>query len=151
MQRFEFRLERLLKWRKHQERMAELRQQQARVLLDAAVAEVERLTAQIEETAASLDARVQAGGWTSACLACYQHTAQLAQGLAQAQKKVVLAERQLQQANAVRAGFAMQVESLEVLRRQQWLEHRRRQQRHEQERLDAAGLSQWLREQANDR
>ncbi|HZU37498.1 MAG TPA: hypothetical protein VFA18_16375 [Gemmataceae bacterium] len=150
MRRFQFRLERVLKWKQQRERLAELRQQQARVILDAALAQVEQLASQIQQTAADLEQRGVASQSASVWLACYQHTAQLGQALEQAEGKVRQVERQLQQANAARARIATEVESLQLLKRQQWQEHRRQRQRLEQTELDEAGMNQWLREQQGD-
>jgi hypothetical protein len=69
VQRFEFRLERVLKLKKQREWLAELRQKQARAALDAARAEVAAINEQIAHSAAALEAGLAGAGRDASWLA----------------------------------------------------------------------------------
>ena len=143
MKRFLFRLERVLKLKQQRERLAELRQQQARQLVEAARAEVSRLTEQLQQTAGALRGKgagpVPAGTW----IAHYVHSAQLGQALESAEVHVQRALQRLQEAAAQRTKIAQEVEALQHLRGQQWQEHSQDMMRAEQVRLDELGMRRW--------
>src|SRR5207302_6788900 len=77
MQRFEFRLERVLKLKKQREWLAELRQKQARAALDVARAEVAAIHDQIAQSAAVLEASLAAAARDASWLSRHQQSLQL--------------------------------------------------------------------------
>ena len=125
MQRFEFRLERVLKWKKRRELLAEMRQKQARVAYEGAKAQVQFLWDRLAENAGTLEAQLRDSMHPSSWMACYQHSAQLGQVLDAAEASVRRTRQQLDQANAARARIAAEVEALLYLKRRQWEEHQR--------------------------
>lgn len=143
MKRFRFSLERLLKLKQQQERLAELRQQAARAALDAALAEVVRAEERVAEAAGggeeALRRAVAAGLWQ----ARYEQVAALGQGLEAAQAQARDAEQKVQEAAKARARVAAEVETLQLLRRQQWQAHQDDMARRGQAHLDEVGLRRW--------
>ena len=150
MKRFHFRLERVLKLKQQRERLAELRQQQARQVVEAAKAEVARLTEQLRQTAGALGGKLGGAVPASAWVAHYEHSAQLGQALQSAEARVERALRGLHEASAQRTQIAREVESLLYLRRQQWDEHWKDVARAEQVQLDEQGMRRWMAAQAAD-
>src|SRR2546422_8526661 len=117
MKRFHFRLERVLKLKQQRERQAELRQQQARLMLENAKANVAVLTDRLIQNAAALEAQignlVQPDSW----IAGYQYLAQIGQALELAEVKARRAGEGVREADALRARIAIEVEALLYLRR----------------------------------
>ncbi len=143
MQRFHFRLERVLQWKAQRERQAEIQQQEAQLALAAAEREVQDLTAQLTQTAQTLAAQIGHPVAISSWLAHQDHSAQIRQTLEAAEARVGLAVQQLQEAEARRTGIALEVEALRTLRRQQWQAFQEEAARAEQTRLDEVGLRRW--------
>lgn len=143
MKRFLFRLERVLKLKQQRERLAELRQQQARQLVEAARAEVSRLTEQLRQTAGALHGKAAGPVAADTWIAHYVHSARLGQALESAEVHVQRALQRLQEAAAQRTKIAQEVEALQHLRDQQWEEHRQDMLRSEQIRLDELGMRRW--------
>lgn len=143
MKRFHFRLERLLKLKRQRERQAELRQRQARGLLDAARTEMKVLEESLSENAEAIESRLGQPVLPDFWMAHYQHMARLEQALNSAEAKTHKADANLEEANRVRAKIATEAESLEHMRTRQWREHRETAARTEQQRLDEWGLRSW--------
>lgn len=136
MKRFRFRLEPLLRIRRQRDRQAESRQWQARQLYEAAQAEVDFLYAQLVESAQAVEARLGQTVEPESWVAHYQHMTQVRRAADAAETSAQRARAVLEEANRLRRRTAMELESLELLRRQQWQEHRKHTARTEQSRLD---------------
>ena len=143
MKRFEFRLERVLKVKQQRQRLAELRQQQARARLNAAQAVVAALQGEIRETAAAVERSVGANG-RQLWMALYERSRILGQALEAAEVKVQQAQEELSKADAWRRQIATEVEALLNLRQQQWQGYCQEVARAQQEQLDELGLRRWL-------
>jgi flagellar export protein FliJ len=146
MQRFEFRLERLLKLKQQREWMGELRQQKARLALEAVRARIEALQGELAAIARDLQGgRVAADRWPAA----YAHTGRLGQTLLAAEVEAIQAERQLQEATADLIRLAQEVETLKHLRERAWVTHKDEAAASEQRRLDELGMRRWQATRAN--
>jgi hypothetical protein len=143
VKRFEFRLERVLKVKQQRQRLAELRQQQARARLDAALAVTVALQGEIRETAAAV-ARSIGGNGRQLWMALYERSRILGLALEAAEVKVRQAEQEFSQADAGRRQIATEVEALLNLRQQQWQGYCQDVARVRQEQLDELGLRRWL-------
>lgn len=143
MQRFEFRLERVLKLKKQREWLAELRQKQARAALDAARAEAAAIHEQIARSAADLAARLARAAEDASWLARHQQALRLGPLLELAEAKARQADVQYRETSAARTQIATEVEALLHLRRQEWHAHRLAVLKAQQEQLDEVGMRQW--------
>ena len=132
-----------MKWKQQRERLAELRQKQARLVLDTANSAVQMLQERLSQTALVMQARIGQSVTTAAWIAHYHHAAQLGQTLESAEARARQAGQALQQANAERAKIATEVEALIHLRQRQWQEHQRQIARLEQNQLDELGIRRW--------
>jgi flagellar protein FliJ len=142
LQRFEFRLERVLKLKKQREWLAELRQTQARAVLDAAQAEVDAINDRIAQHAVDYALRLgraEQGPW----LGRFQQAVRLGDLLAIAEGKVRLAMVKYQEASAARTLASQEVEALLFLRTREWDDHRALVQRTQQEQLDEVSMRLW--------
>jgi len=143
VQRFEFRLERVLKLKKQREWLAELRQKQARAALDAARAEVTAIQEQIARSAAVLAAALSDAAKDVSWLARQQQSLRLGPLLELAEARACQADLQYQQASAARTQIAQEVEALQHLRHEEWQAHRQAVMRAHQEQLDEVGMRLW--------
>ncbi len=143
MKRFRFRLQRVLKLKQQRERLAELRQLQARRALEAIRAEAARLRERLGQTAGALGGKLGAPIPAAAWVAYYEHSAQLGQAIEAAEARAERAARTLQEAAAQHAEIAREVESLLSLRRSQWELYLQDAARVEQTRLDELGMRGW--------
>jgi len=143
VQRFEFRLERVLKLKKQREWLAELRQKQARVALEAARAEAAILQEQIAQSAAALAAHLADPARDASWVARHQQALRLGPLLELAEAKSRQANEKYRQASAARTQVATEVEALLHLRQQEWHAHRLIVLRAQQEQLDEVGMRQW--------
>ena len=148
MRRFQFTLERVLKLKEQRERMAELRQKQARAALEMARRVVASIWTQLEQNAEALEVKVGTSIATGPWLAHYQHAAQLGQALEAADANLRRATQELRQASAQRVQITQEVEALRHLRHQQWQDHWQETMRQEQIRLDELGMRRWQAVQA---
>ncbi len=144
MQRFEFRLERVLKLKQQRHRLAELHQQQARARLDAALAAVAVLQGEIGDTAAAaargLTQPIGRQLWTA-----YQERVRLlSRTLEAAEVQARQVEQELARADAWRRQIATEVEVLLNLRHEQWQGYCQEVARAQQEQLDELGMRRWL-------
>jgi flagellar biosynthesis chaperone FliJ len=143
VQRFEFRLERVLKLKKQREWLAELRQMEARAALDAARAQVAVLHDQVAQSAAALQACVADALRDAAWLARHQQALRLGPLLELAEANARQADHKYQEASAARTQIATEVEALRHLRQQEWHAYRLALLRAQQEQLDEVGLRRW--------
>jgi flagellar biosynthesis chaperone FliJ len=143
VQRFEFRLERVLKLKKQREWLAELRQKQARAALDMARAEVAAIHDQIAQSAAVLEAGLAAAARDASWLSRHQQSLRLGRLLELAEDKARQADVKYQEASAARTQIATEVEALQHLRQQEWHTHRLSVLRAQQEQLDEVGMRLW--------
>jgi hypothetical protein len=143
VQRFEFRLERVLKLKKQRQWMAELRQKQARAALDAARAEAAALHELVARSAAELAAGLAGAADDPAWLTRQQQSLRLAPLIELAEGKARKAEGEYQQASAERTRIATEVEALLHLRGEEWREHRLAVLKAQQEQLDEVGMRLW--------
>jgi flagellar protein FliJ len=143
VQRFVFNLERVLKLKRQQERLAELHQEQTRMVFDVAQAEVSRLQHEIMRVVnagPSLQGTVDLLAFRRALVLQVE---QLERTLLIAHERQRKAEVNLNEATARRTARAKEVEVLQQLRQNQWREYLRERSHHEQERLDELGMRQW--------
>ncbi len=143
MQRFEFRLERVLKLKKQRQRLAEQQQLRARAALDAARAEVAAIQGQIARAAAELAAGLAEASRDASWLARHQQAVRLAPVLELAEERARQADVRYQQASAARTQIATEVEALLHLRQQEWQAHRAAVRKAQQEQLDEVGMRLW--------
>jgi flagellar export protein FliJ len=143
VRKFQFRLESLLKLRRQEEHVAELRQQQAHAQLRAAQRQVRLVKEELERTAQAVAGRLAAPVGMSEWLGGYNRSRQLGQALQAAEQRVREAAARVDEANAARAKVHAEVEALRHLRAQEWLEYRRELARAEQELLDEVGMRRW--------
>lgn len=155
MKRFEFRLEQVLKLKRQQEQLAELRQQQARLRVETCQAAVNALHGQIHERAVALEngicyaadsekETVPFAAGQPLLIAHYAQTRLLGQALTAAEKQLEQAQQELKDADRQRQVIATEVEALLSLRQQQWQAYRQELARAQQEQLDELGLQRWL-------
>jgi hypothetical protein len=143
VRRFEFRLEQVLKVKRQYERLAELRQQQARFRLEATQAEVAAVNRQVQELAIAFSKSLRGGGGQQLWTAHYEQSTLLSQFLAGAEERVKQAQQELCEADARRKQIATEVEALLHLRQEQWRAHREDVAHAQQEHLDELGLRRW--------
>ena len=143
MQRFEFRLERVLKLKRQREWLAELRQRQARAALDAARAEVTAILDQIARSAAVLQDGLAAAGRDASWLSRHQQSLRLGGLLELAEAKARQADVRYQEASAARTQIATEVEALQHLRQEEWHDYRLGVLRAQQDQLDEVGMRKW--------
>jgi flagellar FliJ protein len=144
MKRFEFRLEQVLKLKKQREWLAEQKARQARMALDAAVAEAASLARQLAQVADSLIARrdqqADPVSWTTR----HEQSTRLGQLLQLAEARAEQAREVHAEAEQQRARIAIEVEALLTLQRERWQEYRQEVARERQAQLDEMGLRRWL-------
>ncbi len=143
MQRFEFRLERVLKLKKQREWLAELRQKQARAALEAARAEVRAIQEQVARRAAALAVGLAGAAQDGSWLAMHQQALRLGPLLELAEARARQADVQYQEVSAARTEIAKEVEALLHLRREEWQAHRLAILKAQQEQLDEVGMRLW--------
>lgn len=144
MKRFQFRLERVLSVKERRERLAEMRQQQARARWEAARAECAKIEEQLADAAAHAAERLQQAAALGTWRAYYERTASLDDLLAAAQRRLIEVENQLQEANRQRIQASLEVEALRDLRAKEWQNYQKQAAQQQQNRLDEIGLQRWL-------
>lgn len=149
MKRFHFRLERVLSLKKQRERLAEIRQQQARALWEAARAECVRIEEELARTAANTTEKLREAAALGTWQVHYEQTARLGELLTAAQKRLDEAEKLLQETNRLRIQATQEVEMLRDLRAKEWHNYRKETARQQQNKLDELGLQRWLEQRAN--
>jgi flagellar export protein FliJ len=141
---FEFRLDQVLKLKRQRERLAELRQKQCLVELEAAQSVVrgfqEMLSGAARRAESQLGAPLAAAAWTAA----EEHAVRIGRALEQAEVRRRLAAAKYDEATQALRQLAMEVEALATLRSEQVQAHHLALQRWQQEQLDDLGLRRWL-------
>jgi len=144
VKRFHFRLERVLSLKEQRERLAEMRQQQARARWEETRTECVRIEEELSRTAARATERLRAAAALGTWGAYYERTASLSKLLTAAQQQLAEAEKLLQEANQLRIQAAQEVEALRHLRAKEWHNYRKEAARQQQNKLDELGLQRWL-------
>ncbi len=140
MQRFQFRLERVLKLKQQREWLGELRRQKARLELEAIRARVRALNEELAAIARDLQSgKVPAERW----LAAYAHSGRLGRTLLVAEAAAAQAERRLREATAELIRLTQEVETLKHLRERALQTHKEEAAAGEQRRLDELGMRTW--------
>lgn len=149
MKRFHFRLERVLSLKEQRERLAAMRQQQARARWEEAQAECCRIEEELARTAANTTEKLREAAALGTWQSHYEQAARLDELLAAAQQRLAEAEKLLQETNRLRIQAAQEVEMLRDLRAKEWHNYRKESARQQQNTLDELGLQRWLGERAN--
>jgi flagellar FliJ protein len=136
MKRFQFRLEKVLRLKRQKDRLAESRQLQARRIWEAARNEVDFLLDRLVQSAAAVEAQVGRPIEPDFWIAQYQHMTQVRLAVDAAEARATKAMTALEEANRLRRVTAAELESLQLLRQQQWQQHRQESATVEQQRLD---------------
>ena len=144
MKRFQFRLERVLSEKKRRERLAEIRQQQARMKLEEERAECGRIEEQLSHTTTNAAAKMREAASLGIWQAHYAQAVALGELLEAAQRRADDAEKQLREADRLRIQAALEVETLRLLRAREWQNYRKEAARHQQNILDELGQRRWL-------
>jgi flagellar export protein FliJ len=149
VKKFQFRLERVLRYHQQRLKQAELKVAQAAMERDAAQARVRECQEQIEQ-ACELNETV--GGLINPMVRAnvMAHVEKLVKTLAQAREKLKLAEQQFRDTDRVRNEIAQDVEGLLLLRKQQRLEHSDEATRQQQIELDEVVMRQWSSHSADE-
>ena len=144
MKCFTFELDRVLKFKRRREKLAQVQQNQASAALQAAQAAAATLRDQLDRACLRLQQKLGKPQDATTWLAIYLQSSLLQQALQTAGQKVEGAAANLQVAAAARKQAAVEVEMLLTLRQKKWQEHLREFQQTAQERLDELGLRRWL-------
>lgn len=144
MTRFHFSLEKLLRFHRQRQKQAELIVARASGERDAARGEVERLQ---REIAAVCQLPERVGGPVEPVLReqSLRLAEQLSQTLRGATERLKLAEHHFREAQRQRLEVIQEVESLQLLRQQQWREHRDEVAHQQQVELDEIVMTRWAR------
>ena len=140
MQRFQFRLERVLHLKQQREKLGELRVQKARLTVEEARRRVRLLEEELATIAGDLHGgRVAAAEWPAA----FAHSAVLGKKITAAAAEVAQAERLLQEAMAEHVRLSQEVETLLHLRRSAWQAHKDEAALVEQQSMDEMSMRRW--------
>jgi flagellar export protein FliJ len=142
MRRFEFKLERVLRYKQQRERLAEIRQKQAAAALKLVRDEIARLEGQLKTTAAIMEQQLGEMGVTS-WLACHAQAVRIGKAIETAEARANQARLDLLEANARRQQATIEVEGILTLRHKEWQAHRRAAERQEQQRGDELAVRRW--------
>ncbi len=143
MRRFEFRLERVLRLKRQRTRLAELRQQMARLAVEVAEARVAALREALERDALGLAGKIGRSLPVTEWLRARQHSTRLGRALQAAEEDLRCAGEELEQAAAARARAAAETEALLYLRQRALDAHRDAAERANQAALDELSLRRW--------
>ena len=147
MKRFEFSLERLLRVKRQQERLAELEQRRAQDAAEQARARLDSFRDQLsgisDRYAAAIGRIMTPMQWASAS----DMTERLGNSIRLSEQEVAQAEQKLLSAAQERAQFATEVEAICTLRQQQWTAWRQEAQKADQNQMDEVGLRLWQKAQ----
>lgn len=147
MKRFEFSLERLLRVKRQQERLAELEQRRAQDAAEQARAKLDAFLGQLsgisDRYAAAIGRVMTPMQWASAS----DMAERLGHSIRASEAEVTNAEQKLLSAAQERAQLATEVEAIRTLREQQWSAWRQEAQKADQDRLDEVGLRLWQQQQ----
>ncbi len=143
MKRFAFRLDRVLKLKEQRQRLAELRQQQARAAVERIRAEIASLSMQLQATATAFELRLKSSITTGSLAGYYERSSQLGQRIGAAEERLQGALAELATATTARTKITTEVEALLTLRERQWQVHRRDAAAMQQNQLDELALRRW--------
>lgn len=147
MKRFEFSLERLLRVKRQQERLAELEQRRAQDAAEQARARLDAFRDQLSRISdcytAAIGRAMTPLQWASAS----NMAERLGHSIRASETEVTSAEQKLLTAAQERAQLATEVEAIRTLREQQWTAWRQEAQKADQDRLDEVGLRLWQKQQ----
>lgn len=140
MAKFVFPLDRLLRLRRQQERMAEVEMLRAKAALDAAHAKANELRGQLTKLSDDLSATVGRTFAARLWAASADQSLWLGQAIAAADAAVHSAAEAHRVADRKRAGIAAEVEALLTLRGEHLDAFKQDQRKADQDRVDEAGL-----------
>ena len=146
MKRFEFRLERLLELKRQAEKLAEIRQLQARWTLDVARRKESELADQIARSSSALTSHIGRPVPPSWWMAQYQYLAEMGRALQQAGMEREAAWKIVQDADRTRVRARAEAESLRLLRQRSWQDHQLVTSRIAQQRLDETVMQRWSKQ-----
>jgi flagellar export protein FliJ len=144
MNRFQFGLDKVLKFKARREWLAQVAQKQKAAVVQAAQAVEDGLRDQLDLTCLRLQENLGKPQETGMWMAVYAQSVRLEQALQSAKQKVEVANKELDQAAALRKQAAIEVEMLLALRQKKWQEYRGECQRATQAQLDDIGLQRWI-------
>jgi flagellar export protein FliJ len=143
MQKFTFRLERLLRLKEQKKRQAELEQMQAAQRLQSAHQRVAGIWQELANVAAEFERQLGTADESGQVVASGLRTRQYELSLQQAESVVQQRARELHEVNERRSAMSREVEILLHLREQEMHEHHVQVMKHEQVQLDEVVLRQW--------
>jgi flagellar export protein FliJ len=149
MKRFTFRLQRVLRVKRQRERQAELNQGQAQSLAEAAKIQLETARQQLDHKASELAIRPGQPRSAASNIAAMQYLDQLQRLVDATESRVREAVQKLHEAIANRARVHREVETLNLLHRAKWQEHKRDAAHTMQQQLDDLSMRQWQSNQSN--
>lgn len=149
MKRFRFHLQQVLKLREQKKRQAELHQQQVKVELEAARAEVAALEEQLAELAAALLRHERQAMPVAVWMNGSRHAVRVNNALNAAKDNASQVEQRLNEADQQRVTATTEAESVLFLRDKQWIEHRQDEARKTQDLMDEAAMRSWNRNSNN--
>lgn len=144
MKRFQFQLEKLLRYHRQRQKQAELELSRLGLERDQAQAEVRRIKQAIE-SACRLSERVGQPIIPALREQSLQHAQQLSESLREAQENLKQADQRFRVAQNHYTAVTQQVEALLHLRSQRWDEHHEEAARLGQIELDDVVMKQWSR------
>jgi len=144
MQRFQFGLDKVLKFKERREWLAQIRQKQKAAAVQAAQAVEGELQDQLNLTCLRLQEKLGKPQDATMWMAVYAQSVRLEQALQSAKQKVEVASQELDEAAALRKQAAIEVEMLLSLRQKKWQEYRGDCQKAAQAQLDDMGLQRWI-------
>lgn len=147
MKRFQFQLEKLLRYHQQRQKQAELLMVRAGRELEATQAAVQDLERQIDTTC-RLPERIGQPIEPALREQSLRLAHQLCETLRSAQDRLKAAERRFREAQGQHTAVTQQVEALLLLRSQRWQEHLDEANRQQQIELDDAVMKQWSRRSA---
>lgn len=142
MQRFDFRLERVLRFQQQLRRQAELIQRQMAFALERARTETQSLEAQLDDAAMQIRPPESAGE-AAAFWRGHQQAVAISRRVEASQQQTARHERDLIRANHQLTRISADTEALEQLRDQMWRAHRHERQRELQGMFDENAMRAW--------
>jgi flagellar export protein FliJ len=143
MKPYHFRLERVLRLKEQQKRVAELQEMQAQQNLHRSRAGVTTVRQQLSENSAALAVHVGRVVSPAAWLAFYDLSRKLGDALKKAETQLQQAQENVNQAMRRRVQISRETEALVVLRDEQQREYRHEVERQVQGHLDELSVRRW--------
>lgn len=147
--KFDFRLERVLRFRKQRQQQAELRQVAAQNQLSQARGEESDV---LHEFAVAADVQgLEGRAFDPVALSnAMRHLAGIDVRLREARQKVARAREDFYQSQQECTRATTETEALKTLREQKFVEHRRKNEQEEQEAVDENVMRKWSRQESPD-